>query len=487
MTAIVLLLVGPEPQPARRARAGDLRHRHARRPRRRGPRPRPTRTASTLEHLQSNHEGELVDAIHGARGPVRRHRHQPRRVHPLRLGASTTRWPPSTARSSSCTCPTPTPARRGATPRWSRPVATGTDRGLRRRRLPAGGRAAVAELLEAADDRRRRARRRSRRWTSRARLDAAARPRSAGAGCRRAARHPPHQHPLPHRLHRLGRRCCWSPPTGRCSSPTAATREQAADQLGAAGRRRPTSRSGAPAPSSGDRRRRAAAGVGRARPRGRRTSRWAAAARATPTTGSPAPSWCPPTGLVEELRRVKDAGEVARIEAACAIADAALGRACARAARRARPRREFALELDTAMRRRGRRAAPASRPIVAAGPERRQARTTGPATAASSEGDLVVIDFGALVDGYRSDMTRTVAVGEPERRPSSGCCDVVRRRPGGRGRGGGRRASTRRGRRRGLPRGHRRRPAGATRSCTAPATAWASTSTRRRGWPTTSD
>ena len=29
------------------------------------PRPRPS-TASTLEHLQSNHEGELVDAIHGA-------------------------------------------------------------------------------------------------------------------------------------------------------------------------------------------------------------------------------------------------------------------------------------------------------------------------------------------------------------------------------------------------------------------------------------
>src|SRR5262249_59339165 len=29
------------------------------------------------------------------------------------------------------------------------------------------------------------------------------------------------------------------------------------------------------------------------------------------------------------------------------------------------------------------------------------------------EGDLLVVDFGALVDGYHSDMTRTVTVGEP--------------------------------------------------------------------------
>jgi len=29
---------------------------------------------------------------------------------------------------------------------------------------------------------------------------------------------------------------------------------------------------------------------------------------------------------------------------------------------------------------------------------------------------MVVIDFGALVDGYHSDMTRTLCLGEPERR-----------------------------------------------------------------------
>ena len=49
------------------------------------PRRRPS-TATTVEHLQSNHEGELVDAIHARPGPVRGHRDQRRRLHPLRLG-----------------------------------------------------------------------------------------------------------------------------------------------------------------------------------------------------------------------------------------------------------------------------------------------------------------------------------------------------------------------------------------------------------------
>ena len=59
--------VRAEPEPARRARAGGLRHRH---PRRHVGDARAVAEAAghTLEHLQSNHEGELVDAIHAARG-----------------------------------------------------------------------------------------------------------------------------------------------------------------------------------------------------------------------------------------------------------------------------------------------------------------------------------------------------------------------------------------------------------------------------------
>jgi Xaa-Pro aminopeptidase len=116
------------------------------------------------------------------------------------------------------------------------------------------------------------------------------------------------------------------------------------------------------------------------------------------------------TDLVEALRLVKDRGEVDRIRVACAIADEALAEV--------RPRltegpteRELGLELDQAMRRRG--ATDTSfETIVASGPNGAMPHAR-PGSRRISDGDLVVIDFGALVDGYCSDMTRTVMVGEP--------------------------------------------------------------------------
>jgi Xaa-Pro aminopeptidase len=116
----------------------------------------------------------------------------------------------------------------------------------------------------------------------------------------------------------------------------------------------------------------------------------------------------PTSGLVERLRRTKDDGELARMEAAAAVADAALAEL--------RPwlldgptEAEFAVELDAAMRRFG-ATKPSFETIVASGPNgaRPHAR---PSTRQVEHGDLVVIDFGAVVDGYCSDMTRTVAVG----------------------------------------------------------------------------
>src|SRR5205085_1696388 len=50
--------------------------------------------------------------------------------------------------------------------------------------------------------------------------------------------------------------------------------------------------------------------------------------------------------------------------------------------------------------------------IVAAGPNGAMPHHR-PGERRISAGDLVVVDFGALVDGYCSDMTRTVMVGEP--------------------------------------------------------------------------
>ena len=119
----------------------------------------------------------------------------------------------------------------------------------------------------------------------------------------------------------------------------------------------------------------------------------------------------PATGTVERCRQIKDEGEIDRMAQAAAIADAALAEV--------RPlltdgptEKEVALALDTAVRRLGADGS-AFTTIVAAGPNaalphiRPSDRPIGP-------GELVIIDMGAVVDGYRSDMTRTLAVGEPD-------------------------------------------------------------------------
>jgi Xaa-Pro aminopeptidase len=114
--------------------------------------------------------------------------------------------------------------------------------------------------------------------------------------------------------------------------------------------------------------------------------------------------------VVESLRRVKDAGEVARIEAAAAIASEALDHVRHRLLE-GPSEREFGVELDWEMRRLG-ASGSSFETIVAAGPNGARPHHR-PGDRVIAEGDLVVLDFGALVDGYCSDMTRTVVVGEP--------------------------------------------------------------------------
>jgi Xaa-Pro aminopeptidase len=114
------------------------------------------------------------------------------------------------------------------------------------------------------------------------------------------------------------------------------------------------------------------------------------------------------TGLVEDLRELKDAGEVARIEAACTIADAALAAVRHRLGEEA-TEAEVALDLEWEMRRRG-ADGPSFETIVASGANGAQPHHRA-GDRRMRDGDLVVIDFGALVDGYHSDMTRTLAVG----------------------------------------------------------------------------
>ena len=116
----------------------------------------------------------------------------------------------------------------------------------------------------------------------------------------------------------------------------------------------------------------------------------------------------PTEGVVEGLRRVKDAGEIARIGAAAEIADAALAEVRS-VLEDGITEVEFAVALDFAMRRLG--ADDVSfETIVASGPNGAKPHAR-PTARTITEGDVVVLDFGALVDGYHSDMTRTIAVG----------------------------------------------------------------------------
>ncbi len=118
----------------------------------------------------------------------------------------------------------------------------------------------------------------------------------------------------------------------------------------------------------------------------------------------------PTEDVVEAFREVKDAGEVARIEAAATVADDALASIRHRLGERV-TERAFAFELETAMRELG-ADGPSFETIVGSGPNGAKPHAR-PSERPIDRGDLVVLDFGALVDGYHSDISRTICVGEP--------------------------------------------------------------------------
>jgi Xaa-Pro aminopeptidase len=118
----------------------------------------------------------------------------------------------------------------------------------------------------------------------------------------------------------------------------------------------------------------------------------------------------PTEDIVEDLRLVKEPGEVARIRAACSIADDALAATLPLLAERP-TERAFALALEVAMRERG-ASGTSFDTIVASGPNGALPHAR-PSDRHVEAAELVVIDFGCIVDGYCSDMTRTVSVGDP--------------------------------------------------------------------------
>ncbi len=117
----------------------------------------------------------------------------------------------------------------------------------------------------------------------------------------------------------------------------------------------------------------------------------------------------PCTGAVERLRAVKEPVEVAAIAAACELADRAL-QGVLDEGLTGRSERLVALELETAMRRLGAES-PSFPSIVAAGAHGALPHAQ-PRDVEIPPDVLVTIDWGAVLDGYCSDCTRTYATGE---------------------------------------------------------------------------
>ena len=117
-------------------------------------------------------------------------------------------------------------------------------------------------------------------------------------------------------------------------------------------------------------------------------------------------------GALGQSRRcgsIKDEGELARIERAADIADVALAQV-KELLHDSPTEHDFAIALDFEMRRRGAEGV-AFDTIVGSGPNGALPHAR-PSERRIEPGELVVVDFGATVEGYRCDMTRTLCVGE---------------------------------------------------------------------------
>ena len=111
------------------------------------------------------------------------------------------------------------------------------------------------------------------------------------------------------------------------------------------------------------------------------------------------------------LRQIKDDWEIAQIAKAASIADEALVSLKKRIAPHV-TEKELAGELNYQLYKLGSEG-PAFDTIVAAGPQSAMPHAK-PTAYRLQQGDFVTIDFGAVVQGYRSDMTRTFLIGKPE-------------------------------------------------------------------------
>lgn len=121
----------------------------------------------------------------------------------------------------------------------------------------------------------------------------------------------------------------------------------------------------------------------------------------------------PVEGWVEADRATKEPAELERVAAACAVADRALA-ALLPEIRPGATEAELALRLEWLMRTGGAEAL-AFDVACLSGPEAALPHGV-PGSRRIRTGEVLLFDFGAQVAGYRSDMTRTLFVGEPTER-----------------------------------------------------------------------
>ncbi len=123
--------------------------------------------------------------------------------------------------------------------------------------------------------------------------------------------------------------------------------------------------------------------------------------------------WVPAGGMVEDLRAVKDEGEIEQIRRSCRLTSEVFEETLKRVKPGVRES-DLAAEIEHRMKKKGAEG-PAFETIVASG-----SRGALPHGRASEKvlqsGELVIFDLGAILGGYASDMTRTVFLGDPPRR-----------------------------------------------------------------------
>jgi Xaa-Pro aminopeptidase len=149
---------------------------------------------------------------------------------------------------------------------------------------------------------------------------------------------------------------------------------------------------------------------------------WARLAAAAPDV-----ELVPVEGWVEADRAVKEPAELERVAAACAVADRALATLLPEIRPGSSTEAELALRLEWLIRTGGAEAL-AFDVACLAGPEAALPHGS-PGDRPVRAGAVLLFDFGARVAGYRSDMTRTLFVGEPTER-DLGLYELVARAQG---------------------------------------------------------